>query len=814
MPNDIPPLMSGTTADIDQNGKTYNILIWRPVDGISGYNIYRRKKTDSGMPKKSLNTVPVRSVTDCQELKAVIPENSPEWVMLSKALSSGIGKKDTYTPFTREIVSFPHKKEFVKKGNILRGPVKKPDLCDMINMGLSEEQSYLFNAMAMVNLKIRVARGLGYYDHNVTPNEYYIYELRGIDSDTGKETPLFENLELQAGKPRLPDPPIGVTASSGDQKVLLTWEKNSFAASYRVRRRETSSSNPELIHEEPIVYYITTGLDNEKLDTAKPGFLDFQRWNSQGDPVPHKEFGIDIYGPENYTTYFYEVASVDILGRPGSWSNSVSGYPVEKIPPSSPTDVKVESFKTLQGLAVSWRKVTRNTEGHPVDIQSYQIYRAEKPLDIENITPGVASPIHEIIPTPTDPQGITISWTDKDPSLIPEFGENTFYYRIGCKSMRNTLSPLSVVISGSVPDTKAPGPTNVTGAKGSKKFIRIYWNPNPEKETDLAGYQIYRSVCNKGLYENPKNTEGKLVEKTTYDFMLVGEVLLKEAREKLNATGQIYFDDNSVPPASPICYAYWVRAFDFSGNLYDGYDGYPTGKSEYACGRIIKDIPPPVPVITALSARNNAVQVRWIAPPYQDLCAFHVYRSASEGDPGQFIACIFNDGTVTDTPWKGIIPDCKDIPAIINPVSIEGSFTDTMAIAPDLVYWYRVTALDWVGNESEGGALLDIPASSTFTYSSDLPEKPGILPCVAPTGIECGLVVRWGPPFDLSSVRGFLVFRSGSQDGSYRQVSPLVKGNEFTDRSAFRNVTYWYRVQSVDMTGTLSVPSDPVVHNY
>ena len=216
--------------------------------------------------------------------------------------------------------------------------------------------------------------------------------------------------------------------------------------------------------------------------------------------------------------------------------------------------------------------------------------------------------------------------------------------------------------------------------------------------------------------------------------------------------------------------------------------------------------------MTGLRARNNGVLVEWISSPVQDLRAFHVYRSDAELDPPRFLACVFTDGTVSATPWKGLVPSCDDVPAVPDPLAARGSYLDATA-EPHHVYWYRVSALDWLGNESDGSHLADIPSSSTFTYTSDLPVTPSVLPPAPPAGAGCGLEVSWTPPFDPAALQGFVVFRAAS-GGPYRQVSGILDANSFTDLSARRGVDYLYCVQSIDHTGLLSRPSLPVLHRY
>ena len=140
--------------------------------------------------------------------------------------------------------------------------------------------------------------------------------------------------------------------------------------------------------------------------------------------------------------------------------------------------------------------------------------------------------------------------------------------------------------------------------------------------------------------------------------------------------GVIAFDDYSVPANSPLCYAYWIRAYDFAGNLYPGdVHGCPRS-GEYLCAALREKTPPQLPVLTALRARNHGVELEWIGAPEPDLRAFHVYRAESPTGAPDFLACVFTDGTVSPFPWTGLVPSCAAIPAIADPLAAHGSYLD------------------------------------------------------------------------------------------------------------------------------------------
>ena len=83
-------VMQATSADIDAGGKTYVVLTWAAQPGMTGYNIYR---TQAGSKlQKRLRPVngskPVAPVKTCAQLKAFIPEGSPEWNLLVNSFTA------------------------------------------------------------------------------------------------------------------------------------------------------------------------------------------------------------------------------------------------------------------------------------------------------------------------------------------------------------------------------------------------------------------------------------------------------------------------------------------------------------------------------------------------------------------------------------------------------------------------------------------------------------------------------------------------------------------------------------------------------
>lgn len=810
-------ILAATSGDVAPDGNTFVVLYWQPVPGVIGYNLYRRQ-VGGRPPRRPLNKAPTRRVQTCDQLKTLIPEASKEWNMLASAFSGTTVRK------TMKVV--PHKQHQAHLTGILADPLGtmpvfeasrlSPNLvlqaispCTALERGLSEEEQAAFDVLANLNLKLRMADGLAYMDRAVTPGVSYTYELRGV-LESGEEAPWRAEVDIVAGTFLLPDPPEGVAADGGDRQVLVTWIRNLYATGFDVRRSTLPDGPYDLVNDDPVMYDVTKDLHGNDLAQPCPGFLDWQRWDNDGFPISHEVNGITLNGPENDTPYYYQVASRDILGRRGAWSASVPATLARSTPPMAPTDFRVAPNRSPMGLALTWRKVIRDINRHQIldTTQTYRIYRAETMDELEDMPTLSAHLVMTRSANPTDVTKPILSWIDTDPALVPPYGEKDYWYRLTCLDACNLVSDPSALLSGRVPDVRPPGPTKMVGSLGEDTQITVYWGPNIEE--DLAGYQIYRTICDHGRPYRPKGDREKQMP---CDFMLVGQVSVTEAKEQLAAENRIYFVDTSVPAGSPMCYAYWVRAYDLSGNLYMGDHGCPASKDEYVCQRLYEKVPPPVPIIAALKARNNGVLIEWISSPVQDLHAFHVYRSEEENDPPAFMGCVLTDGTVLPKKWTGMKPSCEDIPAEANPPAVRAHFLDDK-VEPNHVYWYRVSALDWLGNESEGADLRRIPAINTFTYSTDLPAAPAVR---SPSGgaVEgCGLEVRWDPPFDARTLTGFLVFRSTSATGPFKQVSGFVKGNGFLDRGALHGTDYWFRLQAVDLRGKTSEPSPAVKYRY
>ncbi|GLI03375.1 fibronectin type III domain-containing protein [Phytohabitans aurantiacus] len=791
-------LVHVTSAGIAADGSTFTVVRWEVVDDAEGYNVYRRPAAGPVSWGPPLNgTTTVRVPSSGAELLAIVSPGTAAWSVLVNGLSAVAAGT---TP-----------------GTVL-SPV---DPVVVFDRGLTPAERTFVQAGAQADLTMGRIAGLAFIDTTVTADETYLYELRAVRN--GAESVAGTSGDVWAGHFTLPPAPSGVTAQAGDGRVLVSWNRPPAAATFLVQRATSAGGPYARVNARPVTHDLTTDLDGQPLP-ATPGFIDAAAWDADGAPATHPVDGVAVDGPHNGITYHYRVAARDALDRTGPWSAPVAALPIRALPPMAPDEVQVTPTTSADGMVVRWRTVIRNVEGHrftdhdvPDSTQTNLIHRAPAREQLEDLATLSSHLVTSLVSDPRDVTTPVQTWTDTDPALVPPYGTTPFYYRVLVRDQYGLVSAPSAVVGNRVPDTTPPGPTVIVDAVGRADHIHVEWRENPEP--DVAGYRIYRGVCDFGrIYipgtgHDPDKEPSDPTGRFTCDMVLVGEVPLGDARVMMHDDGVIWFDDSSVPANSPICYAYWIRAYDFADNLYPG-DGHgcPAKKAEYTCAALREKTPPEPPVITNLKARNNAVLIEWVGAPEQDIRAFHVYRSDKENDPPQFVACVFTDGTTTTVPWHGIVPSCMVLPAMPDPLASRGSYLDT-AVEPHREYWYRVAGVDWLGNESTSGNLTAIPASSTFTYTSDLPGTPTVLPPTPPPPGGCGLEVTWEPPFDPATLRGYVVSRS-SPGAPPRQVSPILTVTSFTDPTARRGIDYRYTVQAVDAAGTLSEPSLPVLHRY
>jgi hypothetical protein len=764
-------------------GKTFILLKWKNKEGVEAYNLYRRELPSGKSSALPINSKPIKLMSNCNDIKKVIPAGSEEWEAIVNILR-GPPKKKVKTTGTKVKGTSVMAPTVVDPGLFL-GVYATPDESACAISSVSDTSKTYEDLLALSSRfwKVGVVMGQAYVDSNVTVGKKYMYMIAPADAKRGftpskrpaeeliKDIKPIDTAVVVAGTVKPLPPPTGVSTIAGDNKVMVRWNEIGTASGYDVYRSSAAAS-PVKINGADIVEKCTLDFKENKIP-EKNCFIDFMRWDGTGYPTLHEVVAPDsVYGPYNGTTYQYKVRAYDVLGRPGMFSANIPATPVDETPPAVPYGIAVEAYP--DGLQPRWYQVTHDGKGHVElsGVQGYKIYRFE---NADSLADSVL--IKSLLP---DTLGAFPYFKDTSPAIFSAYGEKTYWYRVRCIDNAGNISGLSPSAGNNLPDTTPPNPPRNLKAESHADHIALGWEkPNPVPP-DLAGYNIYRGICggDSVCVEYTHNEKKERIctkwEWQPYPTHLIGN---------MDHPDSLRYKDFTVPPGSPICYRYTVKAYDRSQNLSD------TSKS--VCQKLREETPPPPPVIAGLRARDRAIKVEWISSPVQDLFGFVVERAGKEDGEYKRIS----DSLVFDTAVA-----CEDIPATnIWAADSVFSFMDT-TVEEKKVYWYRVRAADYGGNIGNPSVPIE-----TYTYNIGPPPTPTVLKVNQPSG-ECALLIEWKPEYKAEYL-GFVVFRSSDPAEGYRQISPIIKVSKFLDNKIVANKDYWYKVQYFAKNGNRSLVS-------
>ena len=313
----------------------------------------------------------------------------------------------------------------------------------------------------------------------------------------------------------------------------------------------------------------------------------------------------------------------------------------------------------------------------------------------------------------------------------------TSFYRVRAVDTYGTESSNSAVVSATRPnDTVAPAVPTSLSADGRVEGVILSWTG--VADADLAGYRVFRSDSESG----------------TYAVLNGGQIISATA-----------FTDTTAPGGAT--WFYRVAAVDLAGN--------ESARSEVAsAARPIPDTTPPaVPGGIGATGRPDGVLVSWGANTDADLAGYRVYRSSTLN--GTYAAV--NGGEIFTAT----------------------SFLDTNT-APNQTWFYKVTSVDDVGNESARSAAVSAARADTVA-----PAAPGNF---AAEGRADGIRLTWAANGE-SDLAGYRVYRAASPDGPFEAMNggALVTGTSFLDASAQERQTWHYRLAAVDRSGNESAPT-------
>ncbi|NOQ24977.1 MAG: hypothetical protein GQ564_06400 [Bacteroidales bacterium] len=496
--------------------------------------------------------------------------------------------------------------------NILEKPFKKGDyiipnnafladstLDDYISfideLSLDEIQG-LTKAMILVkgiqNYHYAKYIGIEYHDSDVKLGEEYQYKVTKLTASGEKELNISRIITVQ--KHILDSPPEEIEIKSGDEKVLLKWKPNKFKFyGANIFRRSESQSEFEKMNEVPIIISKRKGQD---------GVLAY----------PDIFFTDDSLS--NGTTYFYKIVGLDYFGRSSKYSKIFEVTPKDQTAPPSPKFLK--NTVDLLNVKLSWE----NTYGF--DIEGINIYRSKHhDVGFKLLNMNLLN-------------SVRVEYVD-----IVEKPGKYYYYVAAVDSSGNEGK--SFMTMANVLDIYPPEKPQGLYTESDTGRISLHWKPN--KDEDLMGYQVFRTVN--------KDSKNRYVLLNSTPFMETN-----------------YID--SLPKSAKNNFYYRVTAVDSSYNRSE--------YSDFAMNFMPDVVPPAQPFIKdVVITKDNYLQIKWIPNADLDLKGYNIFRE-----------------TVSDT----IVNKKKLNESILDPVVKH--FTDRW-VEQNTKYNYYLIAMDSSGNSSQ-----------------------------------------------------------------------------------------------------------------
>lgn len=439
--------------------------------------------------------------------------------------------------------------------------------------------------------------------------------------------------------------------------------------------------------------------------------------------------------------------------------------------------------------------------------------------------------------------------------------QGSFFYDVTFSPGQNLITVRSTDALGNISKTSAPvvmtyvqPPTTPTGLAGvvTDHDVALSWNPNPE--SDLAGYNIYR---NGQRLNADVPVSGGTATASTYDYLAPSAVDGNAGsywRGYVSATGEPiwwqydigqtvlvnrltleWYNPNVVPDSYELqawTGQSWLPVLRVMGNAqtsntFTFVSAYPTDK-----------------IRLVIAPDTAGLDTGWIflsefklwrldphtGETYSDLAApdgrhsYHLEAVNTMGlisDPSETLDLDVGDVTPPDPPVLTAIanggaialnwttPDATDLAgyrvyklvdqnwqALAQDPITATDYTDSDL--PNGSYTYRVTALDLVGNESAPSN-----EASAAVNEALLPQPQNVDTVSQPQG--GAIEICWDA---VPGADGYRLYRAANSGGPYELVTDqLITDTCYLDTGLEDGVTYFYIVRAVDALGNESPDS-------
>jgi fibronectin type 3 domain-containing protein len=676
----------------------------------------------------------------------------------------------------------------------------------------------------------------GNYTGSVDAGYVTSYELTGLESCTqyyiavtaydsaGNESAYSSEVFLKSGAPGSPSAPTGLTATSEESMITLSWNPNPECdiQYYYVYRADGSISLPP-VPPEPY-----------------PGYCEELRIMCRdiGDPFACLEYESFCLGNQynfvylatvqaNETSYIdrnitggteyrYKITASDGSGSISPYSAEASAVGVDTTPPPRPTSLS--AYLAYDGIRLSW------FGNSAYDRKGYKIYY------------GTASGEYTQTAAYLTSYG---GWNYYTLSGLQ--GCTDYFMAVSSYDLSGNESALSNEVSiNSGSAGSPPAPTGLVAAS-EESIITLTWDPNPE--CDVNAYYIYRSTTSGGGYQYLATVYGGstttyvdegIVDGVTYYYKIV-------ARDSFNHTSPYSAEASAVaidttPPPQPTSLSAYL-AYDGIGlrwyGNYSAYDRegykiyYGTASGEYAqtaayptsyggwnyytlsglqgCTDYFMAVSsydpsgnesalsnevsansgsagsPSAPTGLTAVSEESIITLTWDPNPECDVNAYYIYRSTTSGGGYQHLATVYGGSTTTYVDER---------------------------IADGVTYYYKIIARDSLNYTSPYSA----EASAVGVDTTPPPQPTRLSAYLAYDGIG----LRWYGNYSAYDREGYRIYY-GTASGEYAQTAAYPSsygGWNYYTLSGLQDCTdYFIAVSSYDLSENESALSNEVSAN-
>lgn len=405
---------------------------------------------------------------------------------------------------------------------------------------------FLFsNFIQNSNFEYTVSAGCGYMDIDVNMGETYLYRIYLADDNADNATEILINPGVPSEGP-LPQ----LVCQSGSEQVNFSWNTKDFLDHYYGYTLSWSEDgiNFQSMTDAPFFNIY------DHMDTV--GFFDdfHYKWN----------------WPQKDTTYWFRLRGADYFGGYSEHFSVCSGAGYQ---PITFSPVITKSTQSDSNYAFIKWKLEQEFE---TLVEEFQVFRADS-MD------GIYRPVLTGIPSGHR----TISVRMK---------ELTNYYRIVAVPENGPkVSSFPCLVMG-IDETPPVAPVNFTASIDSAGIVQFNWNPN--KESDLAGYIIYKSYVREA------------------DFARINAKPIKQ-------TG--FLDSVNMQSGNELVF-YKLQAVDKVNNR--------SAFSEVLKVKKVDVFPPVEPHIHSLKTFEDHIEVKWYPSGSKDVSLHKLFRKNLNGEGG------------------------------------------------------------------------------------------------------------------------------------------------------------------------------------